>query len=256
MRRYFLPEFLCFVGSNSFALGAEREDIRCEKVEGLIVAIDGPSAAGKSTLAKRLARDLGYTYLDTGAMYRALALKILRQGLDLADGAKLAALVGATEIDLVEREGNSQVLLDGVDVSALIRTPEVGQMASKVSAFPIVRRRMLELQRVLGQRGSVVAEGRDIGTVIFPEAEVKIYLDASVQERARRRYEELRKSGRDVTLEETVRELEERDKRDSERDMAPLRKADDALAIDSSALAAEAVLERVMRAVKRKSLTN
>jgi len=222
----------------------------------LIVAIDGPSAAGKSTLAKRLARDLGYTYLDTGAMYRALALKILRQGLDLADGAKLAALVGATEIDLVEREGNSQVLLDGVDVSALIRTPEVGQMASKVSAFPIVRRRMLELQRVLGQRGSVVAEGRDIGTVIFPEAEVKIYLDASVQERARRRYEELRKSGRDVTLEETVRELEERDKRDSERDMAPLRKADDALAIDSSALAAEAVLERVMRAVKRKSLTN
>ena len=189
-------------------------------------------------------------------MYRALALEILRQGLDLADGAKLAALVGATEIDLVEREGNSQVLLDGVDVSALIRTPEVGQMASKVSAFPIVRRRMLELQRVLGQRGSVVAEGRDIGTVIFPEAEVKIYLDASVQERARRRYEELRKSGRDVTLEETVRELEERDKRDSERDMAPLRKADDALAIDSSALAAEAVLERVMRAVKRKSLTN
>jgi cytidylate kinase len=222
----------------------------------LIVAIDGPSGAGKSTLAKRLARDLGYTYLDTGAMYRALAVKLLRQGLDVADGAKLAALVDATEIDLVEREGNLQVLLDGEDVSGLIRTPEVSQMASKVSAFPVVRRRMLELQRALGQKGSVVAEGRDIGTVIFPEAEVKIYLDASVQERARRRYEELRGAGRDVTLEETIQEMSERDKRDSERDMAPLRKADDALAIDSSALAAEAVLERVLRVVKRKSLTN
>ena len=189
-------------------------------------------------------------------MYRALALKILREGLDLADSAKLAALVGATEIDLVEREGNLQVLLDGVDVSGLIRTPEVSQMASKASAFPVVRRRMLELQRALGQRGSVVAEGRDIGTVIFPEAEVKIYLDASVQERARRRYQELRGAGRDVTLVETVREMEERDNRDSERDLAPLRKADDALAIDSSSLAAEAVFERVMGAIKRKSSTN
>lgn len=222
----------------------------------MIIAIDGPSGAGKSTLAKRLARDLGYTYLDTGAMYRALALKILRQGLDLGDATKLAKLVGETEIDLVEREGNLQVLLDGVDVAAVIRTPEVSQMASKASALPVVRRRMLELQRALGQRGSVVAEGRDIGTVIFPQAEVKIYLDASVQERGRRRYEELRAAGRDVTLEETVRELEERDKRDSERDVAPLRKAEDALAIDSSRLSAEAVRELVMRAVKQKSLTN
>jgi len=222
----------------------------------LIIAIDGPSGAGKSTLAKRLARDLGYTYLDTGAMYRALALKILRQGLDLSDATKLAKLVEATDIDLVHREGNLQVLLDGVNVSALIRTPEVSQMASKASAFSVVRKRMLDLQRALGQRGNVVAEGRDIGTVIFPQAEVKIYLDASVQERARRRYEELRAAGRDVTVEETIRELEERDKRDSERDVAPLRKAEDALAIDSSGLTAEAVLERVMRVIKQKSLTN
>jgi CMP/dCMP kinase len=222
----------------------------------LIIAIDGPSGAGKSTLAKRLARDLGYTYLDTGAMYRALALKILRQGLDLGDATKLARLVEATDVDLVHREGNLQVLLDGVDVSALIRTPEVSQMASKASAFSVVRKRMLDLQRALGQRGNVVAEGRDIGTVIFPQAEVKIYLDASVQERARRRYEELRAAGRDVTVEETIRELKERDKRDSERDVAPLRKAEDALAIDSSGLTAEAVLERVMRVIKQKSLTN
>lgn len=189
-------------------------------------------------------------------MYRALALKILRQGLDLSDATKLAKLVEATDIDLVHREGNLQVLLDGVNVSALIRTPEVSQMASKASAFSVVRKRMLDLQRALGQRGNVVAEGRDIGTVIFPQAEVKIYLDASVQERARRRYEELRAAGRDVTVEETIRELEERDKRDSERDVAPLRKAEDALAIDSSGLTAEAVLERVMRVIKQKSLTN
>ena len=256
MRRYFVPGVLWLVGPNSFALEADREDIRCEKVKELIIAIDGPSGAGKSTLAKRLAGDLGYTYLDTGAMYRALALKILRQGLDLSDATKLARLVEATDIDLVHREGNLQVLLDGVEVSALIRTPEVSQMASKASAFSVVRKRMLDLQRALGQRGNVVAEGRDIGTVIFPQAEVKIYLDASVQERARRRYEELRSAGRDVTVEETIRELEERDKRDSERDVAPLRKAEDALAIDSSGLTAEAVLERVMRVIKQKSLTN
>jgi CMP/dCMP kinase len=220
----------------------------------LIVAIDGPSGAGKSTLAKRLARDLGFMYLDTGAMYRALALKILRRGLELDNHAKLAALIDSTEIDLVESSGNLKVLLDGVDVSESIRTPQVSQMASKVSAFPVVRKRMLNLQRALGEKGSVVAEGRDIGTVIFPDAEVKIYLDASVNERARRRYEELRKGGRDVSFEDTVREIEERDKRDSERDLAPLKKAEDALPIDSSALGADAVAERVMRTIKQKSL--
>src|SRR6202008_5158751 len=156
-------------------------------------------------------------------------------------------LVAATSIELDERDGQLHVWLDGEEVSSQIRTPEMSQMASKVSALPVVRRRMLELQRALGRRGSVVAEGRDIGTVIFPEAEVKIYLDASVYERGRRRYEELRASGGDVTLEETIRELEERDKRDSERDVAPLRKAEDALAIDSSKLTAEAVRELVMR---------
>jgi cytidylate kinase len=221
----------------------------------LIVAIDGPSGAGKSTLAKRLARELGFTYLDTGALYRALALKLLRQGLDLDDQSKLAALVDSTEIDLIDSSGNLKVLLDGVEVSDLIRTPEVSQMASKVSAFPVVRKRMLDLQRALGRKGSVVVEGRDIGTVIFPNADVKIYLDASVNERARRRYEELVKAGRDVLFEDTVQEIEERDKRDSERDLAPLRKAEDAFAIDSSALSADAVAEQVMRTIKQKSLT-
>jgi cytidylate kinase len=225
-------------------------------VKGLIVAIDGPSGAGKSTLAKGIAKELGFTYLDTGAMYRALALKILRQRLDLADEEKVAALVRATDIDLVERNGRVEVLLDGVDVSGLIRTPEVSQMASRVSALKVVRQRLLELQRALGERGSLVAEGRDIGTVIFPRAEMKVYLDASAEVRARRRYEELHGAGREVTLEDTLREMEERDKRDSERDLAPLCRAEDALAIDSSSLSADAVRERVMIEIRRKRLEN
>jgi cytidylate kinase len=221
-------------------------------VNGLIVAIDGPSGAGKSTLAKGIAKELGFTYLDTGAIYRALALKAIREGLDLNDEGEVAALARAADIDLVERNGAVAVLLDGADVSTLIRTPEVSQMASKISALKVVRQRLLELQRALGKRGDVVAEGRDIGTVIFPWAEVKVYLDASVEERARRRYEELRGAGREVTLQDTLREMEERDKRDSERDLAPLRKADDALAIDSSSHSADVVRERVMSEIRRK----
>jgi CMP/dCMP kinase len=222
----------------------------------LIIAIDGPSGAGKSTLAKRLAKDLGFIYLDTGAMYRALALKVLRQGIDLADDARLTELIRATEIDLQERNGKLAVLLDGADVAAEIRTPEVSQMASKVSAVRIVRARMLELQREMGRRGSVVAEGRDIGTVIFPGAEVKIFLDASVAERARRRWEELKASGRSVDLNETQREIEERDRRDSERDVAPLRKAEDALMIDSSRAGADEVAAVVLAHVHKKRREN
>jgi cytidylate kinase len=218
----------------------------------LIVAIDGPSGAGKSTLAKRIAREFGLTYLDTGAMYRALALKLLCLGLDLADDEDLGEMVRSTEIDLVERNGRVEVLLDGEEVSDSIRTPQVSQMASKVSALSIVRKRMLELQRALGRRGNVVAEGRDIGTVIFPEAQVKIYLDASAQERARRRFEELRAAGRTVSFEETLREMEERDKRDTERDLAPLRRADDAVAIDSSALDSETVAQRAIETIRNK----
>jgi CMP/dCMP kinase len=220
----------------------------------LIVAIDGPSGAGKSTLAKRVAREFGFMYLDTGALYRALGLKVLRQGAELADDARTARLVETTDIDLTERDGRLEVFLDGEEVSALIRTPEVSQMASKVSALKAVRQGLLEIQRALGRRGSVVAEGRDIGTVVFPEAEVKIFLDASVKERARRRSEELRAAGRAVGIEETQREMEERDRRDSERELAPLRKAEDALTIDSSSLDAEAVAERVIYEIRIRAL--
>jgi len=225
-------------------------------VSVLIIAIDGPSAAGKSTLAKRLAQDLGFTYLDTGGMYRALALKVLREGIDISNDESVTELIGRTDIDLVATDGKLKVLLDGEDVSHEIRTPEVSQMASKASALKVVRRWMLVLQRGFGRRGNVVAEGRDIGTVVFPDAEVKIYLDATVQERARRRVEELRKAGRQVSLDETLREMGERDKRDSERDLAPLRKANDAIVIDSTSLDAEALAQRVMQQIRKKALVN
>ncbi|HEX9263130.1 MAG TPA: (d)CMP kinase [Candidatus Binatia bacterium] len=218
----------------------------------MIIAIDGPSGAGKSTLAKRLAKDLGFIYLDTGAMYRALALKVLREGVDLADDLKVAQLVGSTAIDLQGDWRALKVILDGVDVAGEIRTPEVSQMASKASALKAVRARMLELQRALGQRGNIVAEGRDIGTVVFPDAQVKIFLDASAAERARRRCAELHAAGRAVDLNETLREIEERDQRDSERELAPLRKADDALVIDSSSATAEEVAARALAEIRMK----
>lgn len=218
----------------------------------MIIAIDGPSGAGKSTLAKRLARQLGFTYLDTGALYRALALKLLRQGVDLADDARMAELVRSTAIDLREERGKLVVWMDGRDVAGDIRTPEVSQTASKASALKSVRARLLELQRDLAKRASVVAEGRDIGTVVFPDAELKIFLDASMGERARRRCQELRAAGRAVQLEETLREMEERDKRDSERDLAPLCQAADAVRIDSSAVDAEQVAAIVLDLVNQR----
>jgi cytidylate kinase len=240
-----------------FALTAWTEDSRPgPKGNRLIIAIDGPSGAGKSTLAKRLAKDLGFIYLDTGAMYRALALKVLRQAVDLTDDGRVNQLVDETEIDLRHRAGSLEVLLDGEDVSGQIRTPAVSQMASKVSALKKVRERMLILQRAMGRRGSVVAEGRDIGTVIFPQAEVKIFLDASPAERARRRYQELTAAGRQVDLQETLREIEERDKRDSEREIAPLCKAADALLVDSSSVDADHVAALVLNQIKNKAREN
>ncbi|HSK31578.1 MAG TPA: (d)CMP kinase [Candidatus Limnocylindria bacterium] len=216
----------------------------------MIIAIDGPSGAGKSTLARRLARELGFIYLDTGAMYRALALKVLREGIDLSDDALLVELVTSTDIELKDSGGRLEVLLDGRDVAGEIRTPEVSQLASMVSALKVVRARMLELQRAMGRRGSLVAEGRDIGTVIFPDAEIKVFLDASARERARRRYEELRAAGSAVEFDATLKEMEERDKRDSERNLAPLRRADDAMLIDSSDMGADAVAAMVLAKIE------
>src|SRR3990167_5048112 len=221
-------------------------------LRGLIIAIDGPASAGKSTLAKRLARELNYVYVDTGAMYRALAWRVMEEGIDPGDEKELGRILQQMRIRLVEHAGQLRVLLNEVDVTEQIRAPEVSQMASKVSTLRVVRDRMVELQRAMGSQGGVVAEGRDIGTVVFPVADVKIYLDASPEERARRRFAELRSQGKQVTLEETLEEMKERDRRDQERAVAPLRKAENALVVDSSRLGAEAVVEQVMREIKNK----
>jgi cytidylate kinase len=224
-------------------------------VKKLIVAIDGPAGAGKSTVAKRLAKELGYTYMDTGAMYRAFAWKARQGGVDLEDEEKLREVLRRTNVELLDREGTPRVLLDGRDVTSEIRTPELSQWASKISALGPVRERMVELQRAMGARGGMVVEGRDIGTVVFPQAEVKIFLTAGPEERAKRRFAELQSQGKQVSLDETMEEMKERDRRDQERALAPLRRAEDAVAIDSTAYGVDEVMERIMREIKNKMST-
>lgn len=217
-----------------------------------IVTIDGPAGAGKSTVAKRLAKMLGYLYMDTGAMYRAVALRAQRCGIATDDESALEEMVRGLDIRLIEREGESRVALDGEDVTEEIRRPALSQLASRVSTSGAVRRRMVELQRQMGQRGGVVAEGRDMGTVVFPEADLKVYLDAAPEERARRRMAELRARGEEVSFEEIAREMAERDRRDRERDLSPLRPAADAVVIDSTGLDIGQVTDRILLAMERK----
>ncbi len=214
------------------------------------MAIDGPAGAGKSTVARAVAERLGYRYIDTGAMYRALAWKVLCRGADPDDENDLEGILESTDVDLGAGEA---VLLDGTDVSGAIRTPEVGQMASRVSGMGIVRRRMADLQRSMGRSGCVVAEGRDMGTVIFPDAEVKVYLDASPETRARRRFREMAGKDPGLTLEQTLADVMRRDRRDRERSLAPLRKAEDAVLIDSTRLSAATVVEKILDQVNAKS---
>lgn len=215
------------------------------------MAIDGPAGAGKSTVAKAVAKRLGYRYMDTGAMYRAVAWKVMRRGADPDDESALGRILEGTVVDLGADEDSPTVMLDGADVSGAIRTPEVGQMASRVSGMGVVRKRMADLQRSMGRNGGVVAEGRDMGTVVFPDAEVKIYLDASPETRARRRFRELAGRGSALTLEQTLADVMRRDRRDRERTVAPLRRADDAVLIDSTGLSVAAVIEKVLEHVSR-----
>lgn len=216
----------------------------------LIVAIDGPAGAGKSTAAKRLATELGYTLLDTGAIYRSLALSARRCGVAWDDGPGVAALAGGLGLRFARVGDADHVFLDDEDVGAAIRTPEISDGASRVSALPEVRAALLGLQRQLGARGGVVAEGRDIGTVVFPGAEAKFFLVADPAERARRRGEELRAAGRDVDEAATLRDIEERDRRDSTRQAAPLRKADDAIELDSTRMTPAEVVAEMVRVVR------
>lgn len=221
------------------------------RAKGLIVAIDGPVGAGKSTVAKLVAQKLGYIYIDTGAMYRAVALKALRLGANIHDPAVMAMLTESINIQLQpQKSGNVKVLLDGEDVTEAIRTPEVSKASSIISAHEGVRKIMAERQRAMAKLGGVVMEGRDVQTVIAPDAEVKIFLTASLEERARRRWLELRGKGIEVQYEEVLREVKERDERDRNRPIAPLKKAPDAVEIDTTEMGPEEVADRIVELVK------
>lgn len=215
-----------------------------------IIAIDGPVGAGKSTIALAVAQRLQYRYVDTGAMYRSVALLAMQQGVDLRDEPGVVAVARSLDFQFVPHEGGQRVLVNGVDVTEGIRRPEVSEGASVVSAYPGVREAMVAVQRRLGAGGGVVMEGRDIGTVVFPDAEVKIFLDASPEERARRRYNELRARGVDVKFEELRKNEEERDQRDRTRSHSPLRRAEDAIVIDSTAARIETVVDQILAVVR------
>lgn len=215
----------------------------------MIVAIDGPAGAGKSTLARRLAARLGYLYIDTGAMYRAVALWALREGIAPDDAARVEHLAEHAVIELSE----SGIALNGEDVSSAIRAPEIADAASRVSALPAVRRAMVRQQQRLGAAASVVMEGRDIGTVVFPEAGVKIYLDADPRVRAARRLKDLEARGESASLDDVEREIRQRDERDRTRADSPLMQAPDAVYFDSTGMGVDAVEEGLLRIVREKT---
>ncbi|MCI8517441.1 MAG: (d)CMP kinase [Hungatella sp.] len=220
------------------------------------IAIDGPAGAGKSTIAKLTARKLGFVYVDTGAMYRAMALYFLRNGIGKDDEKAVGEACEAMDISLQYRDGVQQVLLNGEDVSGLIRTEEVSQMTSAVSVYPAVRQKLLQLQRELARTEDVIMDGRDIGTCVLPDAETKIYLTASPRVRALRRFKELEERGETCNLEEIEQDIRERDDRDMNREIAPLKQAEDAVCIDSSQMTIDQVVQAITEAAMARGLGN
>lgn len=217
------------------------------------IAIDGPAGAGKSTIAKTLAEELGFVYVDTGAMYRAMAYYFLQQGIDKDDEAGITAAVDGADVTIRYEEGAQQVLLNGENVTGSLRTEQVGNMASATSIYPAVRTKLVALQQKLAKTTDVIMDGRDIGTCVLPDAQVKIYLTASVETRADRRYKELIEKGETADLAKIAADIEERDYRDMHREMSPLRQAEDALLVDSSEMSIDEVVAaiRAIAAEKR-----
>ncbi len=217
----------------------------------LIIAIDGPAASGKSTTARLLAKRLGYLYVDTGAMYRAMTLKVLQQKIPLDQPDQIASLALKTEIRLRQENDDLKVFLDNINVTKAIRSPAVTKAVSAVSMISVVREVMVREQRQIGREGGIVVEGRDIGTVVFPDADVKFYMIARVEERARRRQREFQQQNIDVTLDELVNDITERDGKDSRRAVSPLRKADDAIVLDTSQMTITEQVDAIFNEVQK-----
>ena len=226
-----------------------------DRTDGLVIAIDGPSGAGKSTVAHLLAECLGYLQIDTGAMYRAVAYLMNQVGITAEDKDAVELLCSDIDIRLDRSDGFQRVFANGQEVTGQIRTPEMSLMTSRISALRPVRETMMLAQRRMGAQGGVVLEGRDIGTVVFPDADVKFFLSASAEERGKRRFMELVAKGEQVTLESTIEAVALRDQQDSQRDLAPLRMAGDAIAIDSSGRSIDEVLESMEKACRDTSRT-
>ena len=216
------------------------------------VAIDGPAGAGKSTVAKAAAKELGYIYVDTGALYRAVGVFALRLGVATDDAAAVEGILGSVKVELKFTNGEQQVFLNGENVSSEIRTPEASMAASNVSAIPAVRAFLFDLQKNIAAENDCIMDGRDIGTVVLPDAQVKIFLTASPEIRARRRYDELTAKGQQVEYNDVLDDLIKRDYNDSHREVAPLRPADDSVTVDTSGLSLEQSIERVIQAVREK----
>ena len=216
------------------------------------IAIDGPAGAGKSTIAKLAAKRLGFVYVDTGAMYRTIALHILREGIDPQDEAAVSAACRNVNVTIAYKDGVQQVLLNGENVSGLIRAEEVGKTASATSGYLPVREKLVELQKELAKRENVVMDGRDIGTCVLPDAPAKIYLTASVEIRARRRFRELEEKGTACDIREIEKDIEERDYRDMHRENSPLRQAEDAVLLDSSHMTIEQVVDSIIRIARER----
>ena len=209
------------------------------------IAIDGPAGAGKSTIAKRLAKKLGFIYVDTGAMYRAMAYYFLQHNIDAKDENAIAAACPDVDVTITYENGEQQVLLNGENVNGVIRNEEVGNMASSTSVYPVVRKKLVELQRQLAKSADVIMDGRDIGTCVLPDAQVKIYLTASSATRAKRRYDELTEKGVSCDLAEIEKDIIDRDYRDMHRETSPLRKAEDAVLVDSSEMNIDEVVDAI-----------